>query len=282
MLLFLSWSGGRSKAVAELLQQWFQEVIQAVEPWMSSDIEKGQIWITQLGDRLEQSKVGILCLTAESLNSPWIYYEAGALAKTKDALVCNLLIDILPEAVQFPLAQFQHTTILKDDIKKLVESINGAVIHAGEKGLSETLLERVFERNWTRLEQQLEGIQGSQFHDDQPPPAEEPLDMFAEIIGLVLSQSAPNGLNLEELTPRIFKAMAPNNNPPPMQPAVLAVFASEVERKHLPKLLRNGLVGKVSDRYFLTDQGKEHFAEVGQRQKTFQEQMLAAMKAFKP
>ena len=89
MLLFISWSGNKSKAAASELQQWLQEIIQAIEPWMSTDIEKGSKWIDELSERLERSRVGILCLTKSALESGWIHYEAGALAKTKNALVCS-------------------------------------------------------------------------------------------------------------------------------------------------------------------------------------------------
>ena len=35
----------------------------------------------------------------------WILSEAGALSKTKDARVCNLLLDVKPADVVDPLAQ---------------------------------------------------------------------------------------------------------------------------------------------------------------------------------
>lgn len=81
MLVFLSWSGSRSKAVAETFSKWIVQVIQAVEPWISSDIEKGARWNSEVAARLEQSRVGIICLTKENLDAKWILFESGALSK---------------------------------------------------------------------------------------------------------------------------------------------------------------------------------------------------------
>jgi hypothetical protein len=92
MLVFISWSGLRSKHVAEALEDWLAQVIQAVEPWISQDIDKGSRWGAEIADRLERSKVGIICLTKNNLNSKWIHYEAGALSK---AMLQNSLSAII-------------------------------------------------------------------------------------------------------------------------------------------------------------------------------------------
>lgn len=153
MLVFISWSGQRSKIVAEALENWLAQVIQAVEPWVSQDINKGLRWSVEVADRLERSKVGIICLTKSNLNAKWIHFEAGALSKFKDAYVCTLLLDIKPAEVEQPLAQFQHTTMEKEQIFKLLNTINGAVATLGEKALTEARLRDVFETYWPRLEE---------------------------------------------------------------------------------------------------------------------------------
>ena len=94
--MFLSWSGDRSKAVAEGLGGWLVQVIQAVEPWISSGIEKGARWESEIAERLDEAKVGIVCLTSGNLTPPWILFEAGALSKTKDSYVCTFLLDVTP------------------------------------------------------------------------------------------------------------------------------------------------------------------------------------------
>ncbi|MDQ1593224.1 MAG: hypothetical protein QOG71_3851 [Pyrinomonadaceae bacterium] len=156
MLVFISWSGQRSKAVAEALETWLAQVIQAVEPWISQDIDKGLRWGAEIADRLERSKVGIICLTKSNLDARWIHFEAGALSKTKDAYVCTLLLDIKPSDVEQPLAQFQHTTTEKEDIFQLLSTINRAVQSSGEKALAESILREIFETYWPRLKEAFE------------------------------------------------------------------------------------------------------------------------------
>jgi len=77
----LSWSGDRSKAAAEGLGAWLAKVIQAVEPWISSGIEKGGRWQSEIAERLDEAKVGIVCLTSGHLTAPWILFEAANVSR---------------------------------------------------------------------------------------------------------------------------------------------------------------------------------------------------------
>ena len=109
MRIFISWSGLRSKAVAEALRDWLVRVIQRLEPWVSSeDIRAGARWQSEIAGVLASTKVGVLCLTPDNLNSKWLHFEAGALAKTIDnsTFVCPYLLDLDPSAVTLPLGQF--------------------------------------------------------------------------------------------------------------------------------------------------------------------------------
>jgi TIR domain len=128
MDVFLSWSGARSKAAAQPLEGWLPLVINAVEPWISAEMDKGTRWDDEISARLEKTKVGVICLTTDNLDEKWIHFEAGALSKSKDAYVCTLLIDIKnPGNVEYPLAKFQATKAEKDDVYRLVKTINKAV-----------------------------------------------------------------------------------------------------------------------------------------------------------
>ena len=96
MKVFISWSGDRSQALAQALREWLPMVLHYVEPWLSqSDIEAGERWANEVAKELDASKFGIICITRENITSPWILFEAGALAKfMQEGRVIPLLLGI--------------------------------------------------------------------------------------------------------------------------------------------------------------------------------------------
>lgn len=57
---------------------WIRVAFPTLDPWLSSDMEKGKSWATTLLDGLTNSSLGILCVTAEAKHD-WMAFEAGAL-----------------------------------------------------------------------------------------------------------------------------------------------------------------------------------------------------------
>ena len=157
MNVFLSWSGERSHQVALLLNDWLGNVIQALSPWMSStDIDRGSVWFDQIQNQLKDTSIGIICLTQENKERPWLLFEAGALVKgLTTARVCPFLIDLGPRDISGPLAQFNHTLPSKDGLFRLIKTLNKALeSHA----LKNTLLERAFETHWPQFEEDFRKI----------------------------------------------------------------------------------------------------------------------------
>jgi hypothetical protein len=183
--VFLGWSGDRSKAVAEALGAWLAQVIQAIEPWISSEIQKGARWQSEIADRLDEAKVGIVCLTSGNLTEPWILFEAGALSKTKDSYVCTFLLDVAPADVQPPLGQFQYTIFAREDVLKLVQTINDVVKKSGDRSLKDQILTSMFDTFWPRLETQLIEIKNQQ----ETRPASRPdRELLEEVLEILRSQ----------------------------------------------------------------------------------------------
>jgi hypothetical protein len=171
MKIFISWSGKLSHQIAKELKEWFPLVINQLEPFVSSEnIKKGDRWMMDIYSELEQSNFGVICLTKENLTEPWILFEAGALSKNiSQSRVSSILFDSLKQSdVKSPLSLFQNTEFTKEELKKLVQSINEAL---GDKKISETLLNRSFNKWYPELEEKINTIQ-EEYSPDVPKKQE--------------------------------------------------------------------------------------------------------------
>jgi len=157
MKIFISWSGKTSHKVATILRDWLPSVIQSVEPYVSSeDIDKGTRWATDIAGELDQSAFGILCVTKDNVNAPWLNFEAGALGKSVDkSKVCPVLYNIKRSEIQGPILQFQSTICEKDDVYKLLKSVNDS---CDGHAIPETRLEKAFDVWWPSLKKDLDAI----------------------------------------------------------------------------------------------------------------------------
>jgi len=157
MKIFINWSGQRSHKTAKLLDRWIQCVIQAVDPWLSSrDIDRGSLWFSEISNQLANTENGIVCLTKSNKDKPWILFESGALAKGLSSnKVFTFLIDLKPQDVKDPLAQFNHTIPNKDSMYMLLRSINSGL---EENGLKDEILSDVFETYWPQFDKDFKQI----------------------------------------------------------------------------------------------------------------------------
>ena len=175
MKVFISWSGQLSEKLGESIRLWLPNVIQSVEPYFTpSDVDKGTRWLSELSQVLEDSKVGVLCVTRDNLESDWLLFEAGVLSKQlKQAHVCPILFGIKPTDLAGPLKQFQATMFEKDDFRKLIGVINDCL---EEKKLPQKTLSVVFDKWWPDLDHEIREILKS------PSEPEEPVRQDREIL----------------------------------------------------------------------------------------------------
>lgn len=191
MKVFLSWSGDRSRGIAEALKGWLPSVLQAVKPYFSpDDVSKGSRWTAEIANELEASRVALLILTPENQEAPWLLFEAGALSKNLgssnlgSSKVCPLLFGgMQPTDVKGPLVQFQAAQFSAEEMKRVLTMINSQL---GELALASAVLDGVFEMWWPKLEKEVSqqvnaGVTGKAPHRDERELLEEVLALARSI-----------------------------------------------------------------------------------------------------
>jgi len=149
----------------------------------ANDIQAGARWAAELTTRLADCNLGIICLTNSNVDSPWLLFEAGSLAKQFErSRVIPYLTGISSADVEFPLAQFQGTPADYSGTKALLESVN----EMSASPLSKDRLEFAFEKWWPDLEARLRTARSV---SDGPRPPRPTSDVLAEILELVRSQA---------------------------------------------------------------------------------------------
>ena len=167
--VFISWSGKRSLAVAESLCDFIPRVIPELQDrlFVSTGIEKGARWSDEIARHLEEADAGILCVTAEGLNSTWLHFEAGALTKGLDSTrdrrgepggassssrIFTYLHGIAPTAFSGPLSVYQWTSANREDTWRLMQALHDLFATARSELRS---AQRRFEDAWPDLERAL-------------------------------------------------------------------------------------------------------------------------------
>jgi hypothetical protein len=211
--VFISWSGDLSRKLGEALRSWLPAALQYVQPYFSpEDIEKGAKWNTEIAKELETSNAGIICLTQDNTEKPWILFEAGALSKSIDkSRVCTLLFNIESADVKGPLTSFQSTRFACDDFRRLVGTINNA---AGDAKLAAGVLDSVFDMWWPRLEAQVKEIISSH-HKGAKMERRSERDILEEVLELARMNASTQGQpphfserSLMELMDALYETMA--------------------------------------------------------------------------
>jgi hypothetical protein len=148
--LFISWSGKVSQEIAKEFRDWLPLLNKDIKPYMSAeDIEKGAHWSSRIRSELAETRFGILILTKENVTSPWLHFEAGAIAKSvDDSRMVPILFGLTEPEIDQPLSLFQASRFEKEEIWKVVQGANSI---AGAEAASETILKRLFDKFWPDL-----------------------------------------------------------------------------------------------------------------------------------
>lgn len=206
MEIFISWSGELSKNLGEVLTNWIPGVLQFVKPYFTpDDIVKGSRWSSEIAKELQESQIGIIVLTKDNLSNPWIMFEAGALSKQMDkSKICPILFGLEKTDLVGPLVQFQATSFIKEDIKKLVKTIND---ESGDSKLKDNVLDDVFEMWWPKLDDRVNRVMSKERNEGNTEIRND-REIIEEILALTrMSASKTRREVVEYIDPEVIEEL---------------------------------------------------------------------------
>jgi len=135
---------------------------EATNLFVSDDIAKGARWFDAVEHQLGRADAGLVCVTREALQSGWIHFEAGALARAvrmkkrrgrgEGGTLYTYLLGVEPDELRGPLAEFQSTSFEREDTKKLC----AAIVTSMKNGAPDW--ERAFDEHWEAFEAEVKAI----------------------------------------------------------------------------------------------------------------------------
>lgn len=210
-----------------------------------ADLEAGVRWNDKIQQELGETKFGIVVVTGENMESPWLLFEAGALAKAiPDAYVCPYLVDLDPSNLKGPLVQFQAKRANRTDTQDLIRTINRAL---GSEALDSDRLDRSFEVWWPKLEPKLSSVTESSVAGRAH---RTPEDMLEEILLLTRNidkqTRARHPTQEPSPTPNLadFFRSSPWSNPDALRYYLTLTMADRDHLKGLYNVLRDKLAEK--------------------------------------
>jgi hypothetical protein len=191
MKVFLSWSGEKSRVVAEALRDWLPKVVQEVKPFMSAeDIAAGTRWEQRIAHELKDTGFGVLCVTRENQSAPWLNFEAGAIAKQVDSSrVVPLAVDLTVADLKPPLGHFQAKEMSQSGIFDVLQSIN-ELADAPRPDLPELL--NVW---WPHLKPKLEAASSASASE----PVRSERELLEELVAMVRGMQPPKNPSFYDL-----------------------------------------------------------------------------------
>ncbi len=191
-----------SKDVATVWRNLVKETFDSVEPFMSEEnIGAGERGLAKIAKELAGTSFGIIVVTQENQNSPWLNYEAGALSKDVD----DETVRVAPSLVDFerktdvtgPIGQFQASLLNREGVEYILVEIAKVV------GVEDASIRKRFANSW-REEYESQFASAKASRGDEPVTSRRGNDeMLDEILTVVreIARSPMMSEPAEPLTP---------------------------------------------------------------------------------
>ena len=165
--VFLSWSGCLSKNIASACKDFLEEIFGENSTFVSfRDIPMGANWAKKLSEELEKDNCGIIFLTPENIEAPWLFFEAGALSAKKDANVVPVFFGVERNNFQDNPLFLQQSVVMtrskllnvktnkKEDLHIILKMVNDKL----GKPISKKAMNKKLNNKWEAFRKTLNNI----------------------------------------------------------------------------------------------------------------------------
>jgi len=120
--VFISWSRPSGLSYAEFMKDVLEALFhEKIHVFVSTNVGKGKSFWVELKRNLRLARFGVVVVTPDSILSPWLHFETGAMLNCECA---PLLFGVAPEELPGTLKNIQATEFNIDDVERLVLHIN--------------------------------------------------------------------------------------------------------------------------------------------------------------
>lgn len=123
--IFISWSGDLTKEIANnffnLLNNVFSNMCSRI--FFSRNIEYGKYWYDRINNNLEKASYGVVFLSKNNLNSPWLNYELGGLSVGNTENLTFFRVNQNVDTSHSPVNARQECPFTNRDINTLLQNI---------------------------------------------------------------------------------------------------------------------------------------------------------------
>lgn len=101
MQIYISWSKTFSRLVAKELKSFMVNLFgDLIEVFLSSDIVPGNPWFSDNQQQLRSADLGLIIVSHRGLDSPWLWYETGALQNRQPISPRIILLNVRTSDIQ--------------------------------------------------------------------------------------------------------------------------------------------------------------------------------------
>jgi len=202
-IIIVSWSGKLSHEIAKNFAECLDLVIgRQIGVFISDDIDMGSRWREELDEKLEQCKFGILIITKDNMNSPWLNFEAGAISKcVSKSKIVPILFDAEPSMLPSTFSTFQAIRYKKEDLQNLFSFFNDKL----NRPIKD--FHNFFQKNiWPNFEKNTNKIKELLFKKNNPSETASPISTKDKLEKILLELRSVTGIikNPEAVLPKDY------------------------------------------------------------------------------